>query len=154
MTIVVAGAIAYATSFGGVFLFDDVRHILQDEWVRQLQGLPGRRPLVKLSLALNFRIGHVEPFGYHLFNLSIHLLAGLALFGLIRRAAWLTPQRRVIGASASTIAGVVALLWTVHPLQTQAVTYVIQRAESMMALFYLLTLYCIVRAADSRSTLR
>ena len=44
---------------------------------------------------------------------------------------------------------VIALIWVVHPLQTQSITYLIQRAESLMGLFYLLTLYCVIRGAGS-----
>ena len=75
--------------------------------------------------------------GYHAANLLIHLLAGLTLFGIIRR----TPGLR----AGSAVAFAVALLWTIHPLQTEAVTYTVQRAESLMGLFYLLTLYGFVR---------
>ncbi|HEX3728296.1 MAG TPA: tetratricopeptide repeat protein, partial [Opitutaceae bacterium] len=94
----------------------------------------GGRPLVNLSLALNYAAGGLHPEGYHALNLAVHLLAGLALFGLMRRTL------DSLGAGLA-----VALLWTVHPLQTEAVSYIVQRTESLMALFYLLTLYAFVR---------
>jgi hypothetical protein len=55
----------------------------------------------------------------------------------------------VFGRDALPLALAVALLWTLHPLQTEAVTYVIQRVESLMGLCYLLTLYCLIRSVDS-----
>ena len=81
---------------------------------------------------------------YHALNLAIHVVAGLTLFGIVRR----TLARRA-GAVASSIAFSAALLWTLHPLQTESVTYVIQRAESLMGLFYLLTLYCFIRGVEA-----
>ncbi len=142
--IVLAGTLAYLTSFGGVFLLDDVRSIVDEPRIRTLTDLGGSRPVVTLSLAINYRLGGLDPFGYHLFNLVVHLLAGLGLFGLVRRIACLAPRFR---PHAACWAFVVALLWLVHPLQTASVTYVIQRGESLMGLFYLLTLYCTLRGA-------
>jgi tetratricopeptide (TPR) repeat protein len=113
--------------------------------------------------------------GYHAFNLFVHTLAGLALFGIVRRTLasrlatrgcqisdfksktvkgpattqpGISNLRFEIGADATPLALAVAVIWIVHPLQTEAVTYVSQRAESLMGLFYLLTLYCFVRSAD------
>src|SRR6185312_4252239 len=96
----------------------------------------GGRPFLNLSLALNQAFGGTNPWGYHALNLAIHVLAGLTLFGLVRRT--LEAGRK---GSALLPAFAAALLWTVHPLQTEAVTYIVQRAESAMGLFYLLTLY-------------
>jgi len=84
--------------------------------------------------------------GYHAFNLAIHLCAGLVLFGVVRRTL-LSPRMRDRFAAASTpLAFAVALLWIVHPLHTESVTYLVQRVESLMGLFYLSTLYCAIRA--------
>jgi protein O-mannosyl-transferase len=107
------------------------------------------RPLVDLSFAVNRAVGGLEPFGYHVFNLLVHILAALALFGLARRSLG-APGVTGEAASANTVgaAFAMALLWALHPLQTQSVTYISQRAESMMGLFYLLTLYGVARAAE------
>lgn len=86
--------------------------------------------------------------GYHAFNLAIHLLAGLALFGVVRRTLVSEPLSARFASSAGVLALVVALAWLVHPLHTQAVTYIVQRLESLMGLFYLLTLYCAIRAGE------
>src|SRR4030095_15544248 len=90
-----------------------------------------------------------DTFGYHAFNLVVHVAAALALYGLVRRTLLTEALRARYADRADWLALAVATLWAVHPLQTAAVTYVIQRAESMMSLFYLLTLYCLVRGVAS-----
>ena len=102
------------------------------------------RPIVNLSFALNYALGGTRVWGYHAVNLAIHAAAGCALFGVVRRTL-----RRIGQAGSLGLAFAAALLWTVHPLQTEAVTYLVQRAESLMGLCYLLTLYGFIRAADS-----
>ncbi len=153
LLIVAAGLLAYHNSFSGVFILDDEYHIVENERIRQLWPpwplLDHRRPVVEISLAINYAWGRLEVGGYHAFNLVIHLLAGLTLFGLLRRTLLLERFGQRFGQSAHWWALAVALIWVVHPLQTQSVTYVIQRGESMMGLFYLLTLYCTVRGAGS-----
>ncbi len=180
--LIVAVAAAYLNSFRGAFLFDDVYHIVENERIRRV--LPPwhlfavERPLVEFSLAVNYALGGLNPWGYHAFNLAVHILATLTLFGLVRRTIATNAECEMRNAevshaerseasrrgrgffaalrmtfrthpSASTIAWAVALLWAVHPLQTQSVTYVIQRGESLMGLFYLLTLYGAIRGRDS-----
>ena len=170
-----AGLSVHLNSFTGVFVFDDAAHILQKDRIRQLwppwEVIGGRRPVSDTTLAVNYKLGGLEVWGYHAVNVSVHVLAGLTLFGVVRRtlvrkaeatgsrAAGFSPrehsetrdiaQAEACGSEASWIALAVALIWAVHPLQTQSVTYLIQRCESMMGLFYLLTLYCVVRGADS-----
>lgn len=86
--------------------------------------------------------------GYHVSNLVIHLAAALVLFGVVRRTL-VAPRVPVqFQASSLPLAFVVALLWVIHPLQTASVTYLVQRVESLMGLFYLLTLYCAIRALE------
>jgi tetratricopeptide (TPR) repeat protein len=81
--------------------------------------------------------------GYHVVNIAIHLLAGLTLFGIVRRTL-----RRMGDADALLVAWLAAALWTVHPVQTESVTYMVQRAESLMGLFYLLALYGLIRSRE------
>lgn len=148
-----AGLLAYGNSLFGAFVFDDTVAILKNRHIKYLwpieHWLGARRPVVALSLAINYRIGDFEPFGYHVFNLGVHLLASLVLFGVVRRSAVLIRSGSLSARSSDWFAGLVALCWVVHPLGTQAVTYVIQRGESLMALFYLLTLYCMIRGAQA-----
>ncbi len=144
-----AGIIVYLNSFQGAFLLDDAVHILERESSREFSKIWGSRPVVNFTLVVNYRLGGHEVFGYHLVNLLIHLAAALTLFALVRRTLRLDPIRDRFDAAAPWIALVTALVWVVHPLQTQSVTYVIQRGESLMAMFYLLTLYCTLRGATS-----
>ena len=81
------------------------------------------RPLVNLSLALNYAISGLHPRSHHVLNLAVHLLAGLVLFGLARRTLrGRDPDPLLFGFS-------VALIWTVHPLLTQSVTAIADRAR-------------------------
>ncbi len=179
--IVTAGVAAYWNSFNAPFVFDDIPCILDNPSIRQLWPLsvplnPPRefgytvsgRPVLNLSLAVNYALSGTSPWSYHVVNLLIHLAAGLLLFGLTRRvlprvaggrgfaSAPVEPKHpdRVVPpyhlkVFATPAACAMALLWVLHPLQTQAVTYVVQRAESLMGLFYLLTVYAFVRMAGA-----
>jgi protein O-mannosyl-transferase len=158
-----AALAAYRNSFTGPFIFDDTQSILENPTLRHLSsalappagGLTvSGRPLVNLSLGLNYAAGGLRVGGYHAVNLAIHLLAALALFGVVRRTLRRRPVADENGTgsgpdSALLLAFSVALLWTVHPLQTESVSYVVQRAESLMGLCYFLTLYCFIRHAES-----
>ncbi len=156
LCLAIIGSLVYLNSFSGVFLFDDSAHIVENQDIRQFRP-PWRvmagssRPLVMLSLAFNYALGRLDTWSYHAFNLSIHILAALTLFGIMRRTLLLKTFHSHYQRSAPWLALAVALIWLVHPLQTNSVTYIIQRAESMMGLFYLLTLYCFLRGATSLS---
>ncbi len=151
LLIVAAILTAYAGALTTPFLFDDTT-ILE---MRELRTLSWRtvsgttRPLVQLSLALNWLAGGSNVVGYHLVNVGVHALATLTLFGLVARTLELGRLDGRWQAAARPLALVVSLLFALHPLQTQSVTYVIQRAESLMALCYLFTLYAMVRGAGS-----
>lgn len=154
-TLAAAGVAIYLNSLAAGFVFDDEPHILRDPSIRDLTDIPAvlagelGRPLLKLTLAVNYAIDGFEPRGYHLLNMLVHIGAGLAMYGVIRRTLLRSRWSGVLCRPAPWIAFAVALLWLVHPLNTQAVTYVIQRGESMMGLFCLLTLYCAIRAIDA-----
>ncbi len=161
LLIVAAGVVAYAGSLHGPFIFDDPPAILDNPSIRTLwpptvplfdarYATVIGRPLLNLSLAANYALGGARVEGYHAVNVVVHVLAALSLFGLLRRTM-LLPRLRAHGAAppATAFALAAALLWTVHPLQTESVTYIVQRAESMAGLFLLLTVYCTARAAGS-----
>lgn len=143
---------AYHNSFAGKMAFDDYRY-LGEEKFSELDSLARQtiRPLLFWSLAANHWLGGTHAFGYHAFNLAVHMSAGLLLFGVTHRSLR-SPvfSARFSAETARNIAFVVALLWCVHPLTTQAVTYLIQRAESMASMFYLGTLYGVARSAEAR----
>jgi protein O-mannosyl-transferase len=150
--LVLAGLIAYGDSFDGPFIFDDSGFLALVSMNKMPIGriLAGPRPVASLTFALNYWAGGMEVDGYHLLNLTIHVLAALTLFGVVRRTLQLPALARRFGEEASTpLALCIALLWMLHPLLTQSVTYIVQRTESLMGLFFLLTLYCFIRAATS-----
>ena len=156
-----AGIAVYLNSLSGPFVFDDQSAILDNPTIRQLSPLSvplsppqnkpvARRPIVNLSLAVNYAVGRLEVRGYRLTNLAIHLLAALTLFGIVRRTLQLPSLGPQFGEQATNLAWAAALIWTLHPLQTELIDYVTQRTESMMGLFYLLTIYCSVRALETK----
>ncbi len=113
------------------------------------------RPLLNLSFALNYAVSGLEVWGYHLVNLLIHVLAGLTLYGIVRRTIIRVDKSKRLGSEhAKWLALIVALLWLIHPLQTESVTYIVQRAESLVGLLYLLTLYLSIRAMDLPRAMR
>lgn len=166
--IALLAAAIYAGTLSVPLVFDDAPSIVDNPTIRLLwppwvalspphgMGLTVEgRPILNFSLALNYAISGTRPWSYHVLNIAIHIGSALALFGILRRTLrWTGNAARSVepgGASSSAatwLAFAIALLWTVHPLQTESVTYVIQRAESLMGLFYLLTLYCFVRAVE------
>jgi tetratricopeptide (TPR) repeat protein len=159
--IVLAGLAAYSNSLSGPFLFDDTSTITYNTSLRDLWDLPSvlsppghgetvtARPVLNLSFAINYALGGLQPWGYHAGNLLICLLAGLTLFGTVRRTFLRPVLFARFGACALPLAFFCALLWTVHPLLTESVTFISQRAESLMGLFYLLTLYAFIRSVES-----
>ena len=149
-------AAAWANSLSAPFIFDDRPAILANPHIRQLWPLsraltaPPRsilagRPVASLTLAINYALGELDVRGYHAFNLALHVLSALILLGIVRRT--LARSARLVSA-ARPLALVTAAIWLVHPLQTDAVTYVTQRTELLMGLFYLLTLYAAIRAGE------
>src|SRR5205814_2349785 len=104
------------------------------------------RPVVNLLFAVNYALGGTSPWGYHALNLALHIACALVLFGILRRTFLLPSLRSSIGAAADRLAFASTLLWLVHPLPSEIVNYVSQRTEATMALCYLLTLYCAIRA--------
>jgi tetratricopeptide (TPR) repeat protein len=151
--LIAAGLAAYHNAFQGPFVLDDLYAIPTNESIRSLEKVfspptstpVAGRPLVNLSLALNYAIGGLSPASYHVFNVLLHVLAALALFGIVRRTLDSPDLRPRYRGQAGGLAAAVALLWVVHPLTTESVDYTIQRTELLMGLFLLLTLYCAIR---------
>ena len=156
---------AYSNSFAGQFLLDDDDSIaycpnitepgFSGSWLRDVCAQ--MRPVADLTLIWNYSHSKLDRAAYHRTNLLIHIAAALTLFGLVRRTL-LTPGLSAAGGratprwepTAAVLALAAASIWAAHPLLTQAVTYVIQRTESLMGMFYLLTMYCALRGHNSR----
>ncbi len=128
------------------------------------------RPVASFTFALNYALAPIDArntfdppspgslssadqfarnvWGYHFVNLAVHILAALTLFGIVRRTLDSPSMRAMTGNAATALAFLIALAWMVHPLQTGSVTYIVQRVESLMGLFLLVTLYCSIRAIE------
>ncbi len=150
--LVLAGLAVYLNTLPNAFIFDDTPWIIENARIRSLANVGAiltatNRPVLELSLALNYAVGGEDPAGYHALNMAIHILAGLVLYGLVRRTLRLPLYEDRFKDSAVWLGGAVALLWLVHPLNTQSVTYTIQRGESLTGLCYLFTLYGVLRCA-------
>ncbi|MBI2878013.1 MAG: tetratricopeptide repeat protein [Candidatus Tectomicrobia bacterium] len=153
LAILVVGTAVYSNTFYASFHFDDYLSIVDNAVIRDgsdwgtLWSHNPSRFVLYLSLAWNYRLGGLEVFGYHLVNLFIHLGAGLLVYGLVRLIL-ASPQAGppVLARHARGIALFTALLFVGHPIQTQAVTYIVQRTESLAAFFYLLALVLYVKA--------
>jgi len=157
LLIVAVGACTFWNGLRAPFIWDDQTAIVTNQTIQHLWPLsevlaPHRetpvagRPIVNLSLALNYAFGGLAVTGYHLGNLAIHITCALLLFGIVRRSLAGPRVPPGLRSAADGTAVVVAILWLVHPLQSEVVDYVTQRSESLMALFFLLTLYCAIRA--------
>jgi len=165
--LLMAAAMAvYVNGLEGPFIFDDFLSIPQNASLHSFataltppsggETVTGR-PILNLSFALNYAMGREDTWVYHATNLLIHVLAGFTFFGLIRRTLAL-PRPGCASPlmeenESLWVAFAAALLWLVHPLQTESVTYIVQRAESLMSLCYLVTLYAFVRGATGRHPL-
>jgi tetratricopeptide (TPR) repeat protein len=156
----VTGIAVYWNSLDGPFVWDDQTSIVTNPTIQRLWPLsvpltpPGetpvaRRPVVNLSFAVNYAFGALHERGYHAGNVAVHIACALLLFAIVRRTLDGPKLGRQFGAMRNTAALCAAMLWMVHPLQSEAVNYITQRTESMMALFFLLTLYCAIRARRS-----
>jgi tetratricopeptide (TPR) repeat protein len=145
-----ATLIAYANAFGGVFQFDDFFAIVGEPGVQSLaawrESMPGLRPLLKLTYALNHALG-AGLAGFHAVNLAIHASSVLLAWALL--GAWL-PEAGLDPGRSRAAALAAALLFALHPAQTEAVTYLSGRSMSLMALFSLAFLLAGLRSRDGR----
>ena len=157
--LVLAVVLAYANTLHAPFLFDDTGAVLENPTIRRLDSpaiftppadgsTTTGRPVVNVSFALNYALSGENVWSYHALNLAIHALAALTVFGLLRRTfGSLHLERHAVNREAVALAA--AALWALHPLQTESVTCIAQRTESLCGLLYLLTLYAFARATLS-----
>ncbi len=140
----------YANSLRVPFLLDDWLTLVMEptthSWSNAARSAYGRR-VGMLSFAANHAWGRTEVFGYHLVNLAIHLAAGSLLWALCRRLLRAPGTSAELARAAEPLAWTIAALWLVHPLQTNAVTYTVQRFESLASLGILAALYAVARQA-------
>ncbi|WP_254508522.1 glycosyltransferase family 39 protein [Anatilimnocola floriformis] len=147
--------IVFWNSFAGQFVFDDILQLTDNPNIRQLWPLADwQRPLGYFTFQLNYAFGGLQPWGYHFVNLLIHVANGVLLFDLARRCIESVATDETLRSRAKYLAFAIAAVWLVHPLTTTAVTYTVQRLESLMALCFLSCLYALLRSADSKQPLR
>jgi len=151
----VLGFLVYSNTLEVPFYLDDIRNIEKNPHIRldrlTLEGLSGaafksfasRRPVSNISFALNYYLHEYDLAGYHAVNIVIHILTGIFLYYFLELTLRLAiplmfSRRQPPSLNPSLIALFAALLWLVHPIQTQSVTYIVQRMNSMAAMFYIL----------------
>jgi len=167
--------VIYSNTIKSPFVLDDIFHILQNQHIRLdkftlnefkeiFNCSSGKnRPVSMISFALNYYFSKYDVTRYHLTNIIIHIICGYLLFSLIKITLAISdrqsenqilPDKKEISTKAgSSEAGFrpfmipffAALIWLVHPVQTNSVTYVIQRMNSMAAMFYLLSLLLFIK---------
>jgi tetratricopeptide (TPR) repeat protein len=158
--LVLAGVVAFSNSLAGPFLFDDNLAIVNNAGIRQLWPLTSvlfaetdtplaGRPIVGLSFALNYAVGGLAVRGYHVVNIAVHVACALVLFGVVRQTLRVPALKTAFGARSTLLAFATALIWMLHPLNTEAVDFITERTESLMALFYMLTLYAGIRGSGA-----
>ena len=137
------------------FLFDDIPHIQINDAIRDVSNIGGllaynpARFLVFLSFAVNYHFGGLDTFGYHLFNIAIHMANSTLVmaFGMTLVTAW---RGRGAQWPWTWLPFLSAIVFAVHPLHTGAVTYTCQRSASMVALLYLSAMMLYLSAAIAR----
>ena len=164
VVIAVAVVAAYAPGLSTPFQYDDLSTVVENQSIRKLSAIgavlsppantmpTSGRPLLNLSFAIDYAITGLNVVGYHATNLVLHLACALLLFAIVRTTARLPHVG--LGDDADVIAAATAAIWAVHPLQTGTVTYISGRSESLMALWYLASLYAAIRAHRSRHPAR
>jgi len=162
IVLAIAIVFVYGRGLNAPFMFDDDDSVVVNTSIRSLWPLVGTeeqrgpfnpirdlptsaRPVVNYSFALNYHFGGLSVRGYHIVNVVLHFLSALLLFATVRRTLRLPYFAGSFNSAAGWLAFAVALLWSLHPLNTEAVEYTTQRTELMMALFYLATFYCALR---------
>jgi len=145
----------YSSTLESPFVFDDLPKIIENPDVRlhrlslkeiAAAGLKSSktRPAAFISFALNYYFDGYDPTGYHIVNLCIHIFAGFFLFLFIRTTLNI-PSLRNRFAHPILIALGAALIWLVHPVQTQSITYIVQRMNSMAALLFVVSFWFYVK---------
>lgn len=150
LAITILGTIIYSNTFDASWHFDDNTAIVENYNIRDLKGAVlsgGSRWIGFITFALNYQFGELDVFGYHLVNICIHLISAILVYFLVLlsfKTPFLKDTR--ISHYAAYLSLASSLLFVAHPIQTQAVTYIVQRFTSLATLFYLLSLVFFIKA--------
>jgi len=162
--------LVYIPSFSGIWIYDDIPNILENDNVHleqinltslkktfyfKSQDLSDTervlRPLAYLSFALNWYVGKNQVFGYHVVNFLIHFTAIVFLYLFIKNSLMLPLFRNKYHSTAHTIAFLSAMIWAIHPIHVTAVTYIVQRMASMAGMFTIMSMYGYLKARTASS---
>ena len=149
--------LAYGNTIQHSFHFDDIPSILEKPWIRGLDKIPdfifslSQRPLVILSFNINYAISEFEVWSYHIFNIMLHLLVVFMVYKLgkliLSCMAQSDPKITTILNKMPLLA---ASIFALHPLNTQAVTYISSRSSIMVTIFYLVTILLFFKGLNKK----
>jgi hypothetical protein len=157
---IIAGMIliAYSNTFHASFHFDDNPSIVENASIKRVTSdnvialLTGVRPVVYLSLMLNYQLGGLNVVGWHVFNIAVHILNSFFVYLLMVWTLNLPRLETKYRGRARRMALFGALLFALHPIQTEAVTYIITRTELLATFFYLATFLLFIKGARTKSS--
>jgi protein O-mannosyl-transferase len=150
--------LVYANVYLNSFHFDDLTAILQKPWIRGLDKIPmflfsfAQRPLVILSLNLNYYISEFQVWSYHLFNIGFHAIAVCLVYRLALEISVLSRNSDLLSNRKTGF--LAATLFAIHPLNTQAVTYISSRSSIMATCFYLIATIFLLKGYGARQDLK
>lgn len=154
--LIMSAVLLYSNTLEAPFYFDDEQNIVQNPYIRLteltfkkivqagFESPASQRPIANISFALNYYFDRYNVIGYHVVNIMIHIVNGILLYFLTKTTLSLSSLR-ARDKPYSRIAFFTALIWLVHPIQIQSVTYVVQRMNSMSAMFFTLSLLLYVK---------
>ncbi len=149
--------LAYGNTLQHSFHFDDIPSILEKPWVRGLDKIPdfifsySQRPLVILSFNINYAISGFKEWSYHAFNITFHLIVVFLVYRLGKLIVSHSSQETTSQVNSySKIPFLAALIFAVHPLNTQAVTYISSRSSIMATIFYMLAIILFIKGLNKR----
>lgn len=158
--IVIAVGIAYSNTYKVPFHFDDHHTIEENPRIKHIENIPsffwknegpvGTRPLLLTTLAINYALGGVNVVGYHIFNNLLHAINAILLYLFVIKTLNLPRFRERYRDVSKEIGLFSALLFAVHPIQTQAVTYIISRSMPLATFFYLGGILLFLEAVEGR----
>ena len=160
--IAAAGLVAYSGSFQGVFLLDDCWNVTGNPSIHALwppwkpfmaeagkTGMAGR-PVANFTFAVNYAVSGLNVWSFHALNLLIHITAACLLFGIVSRTLSQGGLAKKYGGARKAAALACGLVFVLHPLNTQAVTYITQRCESLMGMFCFAVFYLAIRGWQAK----
>ena len=158
LTTVTLAVVVYHGCLHGAFVFDDLNAVAQSELIRSIwpvtRFLASTRPLVDFGFALDYALGGLDTWWFHLTNIALHALSCVVVYFLVLRTLTLPAVVERYGAQRQPIAWAAAALFAVHPLASETVAYISSRSEVQVAFFYLLTLYAYAVANTARGRAR